>query len=484
MKCRAPHLRTAIGTATGFVMFGAVIAPPVGAAAPPATTVCGGFPTDVSVIVAGNGQIGIEGAAATPLDRSIPAAASHLVRGPDGTTWAAVESGPGLTDITRTNPGGSPAVAARGAVNLSSTGWIGNRSAAVILDYRDTPRPDEPDSYGAVLIDYAGGEQVDVAAAGGPEYGINSMTIGPDRLVEGAWADLGEYVGYRAFTGARLGDSAFSPTANAAYNAPPLYVWPVTALGSARADGTTSQVLSWVEGPDWEGATNVVTGGWSLVVADLFTGTESVRVDLGNPGVSLSYADFDGRYWVGTFADASGDPDAPEPVMTPARVLIVDTAAPAPAVVDAGCPVGATASLDRLGQSPSPVAPAVAPTTTVTPPSPSTAAPAPPATAGPTCTDYTAAPDRYPIRLCQTGWAVTIIQVLLSEAGYSVDIDGYFGPGTLRAVRQFQTDRGLEVDGLVGPNTWAALFGTPDFDPALDTNGNGTLDPWEIPQGE
>lgn len=118
MKYRAPHLRTAIGTVTSFVMFGAVIAPPVGAAAPPATPVCGGFPADVSVIVAGNGQIGIEGAVATPLDLSIPAAASHLLRGPDGTTWAAVESVPGMTDIMRTSPGGSPAVAASGEANL------------------------------------------------------------------------------------------------------------------------------------------------------------------------------------------------------------------------------------------------------------------------------------------------------------------------------------------------------------------------------
>lgn len=38
-------------------------------------------------------------------------------------------------------------------------------------------------------------------------------------------------------------------------------------------------------------------------------------------------------------------------------------------------------------------------------------------------------------------------------------MDGVFGPATEEAVRQFQGRHGLAVDGVVGPQTWAKLFG-------------------------
>jgi N-acetylmuramoyl-L-alanine amidase len=40
-----------------------------------------------------------------------------------------------------------------------------------------------------------------------------------------------------------------------------------------------------------------------------------------------------------------------------------------------------------------------------------------------------------------------------------VAIDGIYGPGTLEAVRRFQTQNRLTVDGIVGPQVWAALIG-------------------------
>jgi serine/threonine protein kinase len=52
------------------------------------------------------------------------------------------------------------------------------------------------------------------------------------------------------------------------------------------------------------------------------------------------------------------------------------------------------------------------------------------------------------------------VQARLVELGYSEvgEIDGYFGPKTETAVRNFQRVNGLEEDGIVGPITWARLF--------------------------
>ncbi|MDQ3678314.1 MAG: peptidoglycan-binding protein [Actinomycetota bacterium] len=56
------------------------------------------------------------------------------------------------------------------------------------------------------------------------------------------------------------------------------------------------------------------------------------------------------------------------------------------------------------------------------------------------------------------GAAVTKAQQLLDQLGYDPGpIDGDFGAKTLKAVKEFQGDYGLDVDGIVGPVTWAAL---------------------------
>ncbi|MEB3330540.1 MAG: peptidoglycan-binding domain-containing protein, partial [Candidatus Sericytochromatia bacterium] len=56
------------------------------------------------------------------------------------------------------------------------------------------------------------------------------------------------------------------------------------------------------------------------------------------------------------------------------------------------------------------------------------------------------------------GTAVREVQAALTRAGYNPGaVDGVFGGETLEAVRAFQADRGLEVDGLVGSRTRRVL---------------------------
>lgn len=56
------------------------------------------------------------------------------------------------------------------------------------------------------------------------------------------------------------------------------------------------------------------------------------------------------------------------------------------------------------------------------------------------------------------GEVVKIIQTKLKALGYYyAGVDGCFGPATLNAVKSFQRDYGLQVDGVVGTKTFTAL---------------------------
>lgn len=52
---------------------------------------------------------------------------------------------------------------------------------------------------------------------------------------------------------------------------------------------------------------------------------------------------------------------------------------------------------------------------------------------------------------------VRTLQHLLRAHKQKVDVDGIFGPKTEAAVRAVQKLKRLDVDGVVGPKTWAAL---------------------------
>ena len=69
--------------------------------------------------------------------------------------------------------------------------------------------------------------------------------------------------------------------------------------------------------------------------------------------------------------------------------------------------------------------------------------------------------DRKPtVRKGSRGEAVRVMQGILQRLGYDLGpcgADGDFGKCTDAAVRKFQKDRGLAVDGICGKNTWKEL---------------------------
>lgn len=66
-----------------------------------------------------------------------------------------------------------------------------------------------------------------------------------------------------------------------------------------------------------------------------------------------------------------------------------------------------------------------------------------------------------PIEKCDRGQLVTDMQKKLREAGYSMIVDGYFGPEMAKAVYAFQGKKGLTQLGIIDKATWEALTGKP-----------------------
>lgn len=66
--------------------------------------------------------------------------------------------------------------------------------------------------------------------------------------------------------------------------------------------------------------------------------------------------------------------------------------------------------------------------------------------------------NRRVLRLWSVGPDVEFLQRALLGAGYNVGRpDGIYGPITMQAVIDFQIDNNLVADGIVGPQTWAAI---------------------------
>jgi Transglycosylase SLT domain/Putative peptidoglycan binding domain len=73
---------------------------------------------------------------------------------------------------------------------------------------------------------------------------------------------------------------------------------------------------------------------------------------------------------------------------------------------------------------------------------------------------------RRTLRLRMFGWDVSVLQFLLTRHGALIPVDGYFGAATKRALRGYQRQHRLEVDGIAGPQTLRALGGgRPELSP-------------------
>ena len=80
-----------------------------------------------------------------------------------------------------------------------------------------------------------------------------------------------------------------------------------------------------------------------------------------------------------------------------------------------------------------------------------------PAPAGPAAAGAAPGQTRPVLARGSQGDAVVQLQNLLRDENFAVAVDGDFGPGTEVAATRFQSENGLTADGIVGPQTWAAL---------------------------
>jgi peptidoglycan hydrolase-like protein with peptidoglycan-binding domain len=55
------------------------------------------------------------------------------------------------------------------------------------------------------------------------------------------------------------------------------------------------------------------------------------------------------------------------------------------------------------------------------------------------------------------GWDVSVLQFMLARRGQLVPVYGFFDRATERAVRRYQSSRGLAADGIAGPRTISTL---------------------------
>jgi hypothetical protein len=110
---------------------------------------------------------------------------------------------------------------------------------------------------------------------------------------------------------------------------------------------------------------------------------------------------------------------------------------------------------------PTPLPPVTTPEPTVMPtplpPVTPTPEPTPEPTPDPLDPSNFPVPDRT-LKKGSTGEDVKWLQAALRKLGYPAEVDGVFGEETFEALKTFQQDHGLTVDGICGPATRTALI--------------------------
>jgi hypothetical protein len=86
------------------------------------------------------------------------------------------------------------------------------------------------------------------------------------------------------------------------------------------------------------------------------------------------------------------------------------------------------------------------------------------------------------LRMGAKGAAVRELQAVLLRAGYTVKVDGDFGPSTKTAVIAFQKAHKIEADGVVGPQTQKALAIVPRYE-GEQPGAQSLIDVKEVQQG-
>lgn len=265
----------------------------------------------------------------------------RVLRGQDGTVWVADGEGT-MSRIRRITPDGeiseseSTNSEADGGLVLSHVGTIDGQTAAT---YINSYNPDSTEQFGDIWLEYSDGERTSLGNAGDPTSVAMSAAPNDAAIAVGATADLGEAFQYLTPNGTEI-ELWYDPSDDSSlYNMPPWFESPMVSPDAGR--------LAWVEGPDDRGdAPDTLVGEWELVVAQTGSSDELLRVQVGTNAETLLAADYDGRYWVGTFGDREGRAVRP-PAADATRVVVVDTLAADSRPIDVGCTPPTNIAIDR-----------------------------------------------------------------------------------------------------------------------------------------
>ena len=87
-----------------------------------------------------------------------------------------------------------------------------------------------------------------------------------------------------------------------------------------------------------------------------------------------------------------------------------------------------------------------------------------------------------PIKRCDKGQPVQMIQESLNAIGYELIADEFFGNGTKFSIKYFQWSNELKITGEVDIETWRLLFKDAQL-PGYDLDNNGVVTPDELSGG-